>query len=145
MWGRFHGQVTHVFLFVWVYFQGFLNSCDIPLHILQGCFTDTGAIMWLPQCLWHYTDATMDTIASQITSLMIVYSTVHSRRTSKIISKLCVTGLCAGNSPEIGEFPAQMACNAENVSIWWRHHEATLKNMGKTYQNQTTKKQKWAS
>ena len=23
----------------------------------------------------------------------------------------------------IGEFPAQMASNAENVSIWWRHHE----------------------
>ena len=23
----------------------------------------------------------------------------------------------------IGEFPAQRASNAENVSIWWRHHE----------------------
>ena len=23
-----------------------------------------------------------------------------------------------------GEFPTQMANNAENVSIWWRHHEA---------------------
>ena len=22
-----------------------------------------------------------------------------------------------------GEFPAQRASNAENVSIWWRHHE----------------------
>ena len=22
-----------------------------------------------------------------------------------------------------GEFPAQMASNVENVSIWWRHHE----------------------
>ena len=40
----------------------------------------------------------------------------------KKTSKLRVTGLCAGNSPETGEFPAQMACNAENVSIWWRHH-----------------------
>ena len=47
------------------------------------------------------------------------------RRRSKIISKLCVTGLCAGNSPETGEFPTQMASNAENVSIWWRHHEYT--------------------
>ena len=37
-------------------------------------------------------------------------------------SKLRVTGLCAGNSPGTGEFPAQMASNAENVSIWWRHH-----------------------
>ena len=44
------------------------------------------------------------------------------RRRSKKTSELRVTGLCAGNSPETGEFPAQMASNAENVSIWWRHH-----------------------
>ena len=31
--------------------------------------------------------------------------------------KLRVTGLCAGNSPVTGEFPVQMASNAENVSI----------------------------
>ena len=41
---------------------------------------------------------------------------------SKKTSKLRVTGLCVGNSPVAGEFPAQMASNAENVSIWWRHH-----------------------
>ena len=40
------------------------------------------------------------------------------RRRSKKTSKLRVTGLCGGT----GEFPAQMASNAENVSIWWRHH-----------------------
>ena len=41
---------------------------------------------------------------------------------SKKTSKLRVTGLCVVNSPVTGEFPAQMASNAENVSIWWRHH-----------------------
>ena len=45
------------------------------------------------------------------------------RRRSKQILKLRVTGLCAGNSPGTGEFPAQMASNAKNASIWWRHHE----------------------
>ena len=44
-------------------------------------------------------------------------------RRSKKTSKLRVTGLCAGNSPGTGEFPAQMASNAKNVSIWWRHHD----------------------
>ena len=44
------------------------------------------------------------------------------RRRSKKISNLRVIGLCAGNSPVTGEFSAQMASNAENVSIWWRHH-----------------------
>ena len=45
------------------------------------------------------------------------------RRRSKKIAKLHVTGLCAGNLPVAGEFPAQMVINAENVFIWWRHHE----------------------
>ena len=45
------------------------------------------------------------------------------RRRWKKISKLRVTGLCAGNSPVNSEFPAQRASNAENVSIWWRHHD----------------------
>ena len=44
------------------------------------------------------------------------------RRRSKKTSNLSVTGLCEGNSPGTHEFPAQMASNAENVSIWWRHH-----------------------
>ena len=44
------------------------------------------------------------------------------RRRSKKTPKPHFTGLCAGNSPVTGEFPAQSASNAENVSIWWRHH-----------------------
>ena len=35
------------------------------------------------------------------------------RRRSNKTSKLRVTGLCVGNSPETGEFPAQMASNAD--------------------------------
>ena len=51
----------------------------------------------------------MTMVASQITSLTIVYSIVYFRRRSKKTSKLGVTGLCAGNSPGTGEFPTQMA------------------------------------
>ena len=47
------------------------------------------------------------------------------RRRSKKTSKLRATGLCAGNSPGNGEFPAQMASNAENVPISWRHHNSS--------------------
>ena len=46
-----------------------------------------------------------------------------SRRRWKKTSKLRVTGLCEGNSSVAGEFPAQRASNAENVSILWCHHE----------------------
>ena len=49
------------------------------------------------------------------------------RRRSKKTSKHRVTGLCEGNSPVTGEFPAQRASNAENVSIWWRLHVQTRK------------------
>ena len=63
----------------------------------------------------HYGDVIMVAMASQITSLTIAYSTL----------KLRVTGLCVGNSPVTGEFPALMASNTENDSIWWCHRDAT--------------------
>ena len=50
-----------------------------------------------------------------------------SRRRSKKTSKLRVTSLGAGNSPETGEFPAKIASNTENVTIWWRHHVMSCK------------------
>ena len=45
---------------------------------------------------------------------------------SKKTSKLRVTGLCEGNSPVTGEFPAEKASNTEIISIWWRHHITTF-------------------
>ena len=45
------------------------------------------------------------------------------RHRSKKTSKLHITGLCERNSPVTGEFPAQRASNAENVSIWWHHRD----------------------
>ena len=41
-----------------------------------------------------------------------------------------VTGICEGNSPVTSGFPAQRASNAENVSIWWRHHGPTSRRSG---------------
>ena len=70
----------------------------------------------------HYNDVIKGPMASRITSLAIVYSAVYSGVDQEKTSKLRVTGLCAGNSPGTVEFPAQMASNAENASIWWRHH-----------------------
>ena len=49
------------------------------------------------------------------------------RHRSKKTSKLRVTGLCGGNSLVTGEFPAQRASNVEKVSIWWRHHDMSIK------------------
>ena len=60
-------------------------------------------------------------MASQITSLAIVYSTVYSgadQNKHQSSASLAFVGEFTGT----GEFPAQIASNAENVSIWWRHH-----------------------
>ena len=73
--------------------------------------------LWHEHHITHYTDVIMSAMASQITSLTIVYSTVYSganqRKHQSSASLAFVTGT--------GEFPAQRASNAENVSIWWRY------------------------
>ena len=60
----------------------------------------------------------MDAMASQITSLTIVYSTVYSdadqRKHESSASLAFMGGIHRG--------PTQMASNAENIPIWWRHH-----------------------
>ena len=74
----------------------------------------------------------MSVMASQITSLTIVYSTIYSGADQRK-HQSSVPGLCEGNSPETGEFPAQRASNAENVSIWWRHREFVMKSVIKQH------------
>ena len=70
----------------------------------------------------HYNDVIMGAMASQITSVSIVYSTVCSDTDQRKHQSSASLAFVMGNSPLTGEFPAQMASNAENVSIWWRHH-----------------------
>ena len=73
----------------------------------------------------HYNDVTMSAMASQITSVSIICSNVCSDADQRKHQSSASLALCAGNSPVTGEFPAQRASyNAENVSVWWRHHGA---------------------
>ena len=81
-------------------------------------------------CRIHYNDVIMSAMAARITSLTIVYSIVYSGADQKN-SKFHVTGLCVGNSPITGEFPAQRASNAENVAITYpfRSDNTSLANL----------------
>ena len=54
------------------------------------------------------------------------------RHRSKKIPKRRVSGLCEGNSPVTGEFPSQRTSNAENATIWRRHHD-NLINVGQDH------------
>ena len=74
----------------------------------------------------HYGEVVMGTVASQITSLTIVYSTVYSgadqRKHQSSASLAFVRGIHRGpvNSPH--KWPV----TRENVFIWWRHHEMSV-------------------
>ena len=61
----------------------------------------------------------MGAIASQITNLTIVYSIVYSDADQSKHQSSASLAFVWG-------IPAQMASNAENVSIWWRHHDSLL-------------------
>ena len=90
----------------WSSYQTFnsIPSYQIISHtllVMRAEFSGiTSSISWLRITLTSY----MTTMASQITSLTVVYSIVSGADQQKT-SKLRVAGLCA-----------------ENVSIWWRHH-----------------------
>ena len=60
-------------------------------------------------------------MASQINSLTIIYSSVYSGADQRKHQNFAPTAFVR-DSQVTGEFPAQMASNAKNVSIWWRHH-----------------------
>ena len=60
----------------------------------------------------HYSDVIMGAI---------VNSTVYWREDQRKHHSSASLALVRGNSLVTGEFPAQRASNAGNVSIWWRH------------------------
>ena len=79
---------------------------------------DTSGHVWKLPLQWRYNKR--DGVSNYRTPDCLLNRLFRHR--SKKTSKLRVTGLCEGNSPVTGEFLAQMASNAKNVSIWWRHH-----------------------
>ena len=95
-----YGKSTLVHLIAWCREE---QQAVTPFH----CGQDLNAI-WLPLQWRHDGHDGVSNI-----SLTIVYSTVYSgadQRKHQSSASLA------------GEFPAQMASYAENVSIWWRHH-----------------------
>ena len=83
------------------------------MPILDAVYWDWNSI-WI----WHYSGTIMSMMASEITGVLIVYSTVCSgadQRKQISASLACVREFT-------GELPPQRASNEEDISIWWRHH-----------------------
>ena len=110
-------------------FNKFCKCKSTYVHGFKKCNEakePNGGLLWLLLNIWC-TDISVPQFEKDVLWCVCVnwlYSTVYSRRRSKNPSKLCVNGLCEGNSLVANEFPAhtQRASNSENVSIWWRHH-----------------------
>ena len=75
-----------------------------------------------PKYAKHYSNVIMGAMASQITSLAIVYSIVYSGTDQRKNQSSASLAFVRGIHRWPGEFPAQMASNADNISIWRRHH-----------------------
>ena len=125
-------QHSHTYSYLWEKIMIMIAAGFETVYASRGRRNFAWSINWSKEVCWsdrsepewivvHYGDVIIGAIASQITSLTIVYSAVYSDADHRKI-KLRVTGLCTGNSPGTGEFPVQMANNAESVSIWWRQH-----------------------
>ena len=89
---------------VTTFFDQILNPLVLKLRMLQQVHD--------PQLL-----------KAQITSLTSVNSTVYSGADQRKHLSSASLAFVWGKSPGTDEFPAQMASNAGNVSIWCRHHD----------------------
>ena len=69
----------------------------------------------------HYTDVIMTIMASQITSLTVVYSTVYSDADQRKHQSSASLAFMWGIHQDRWILRTK-ASYAENVSIWWRHH-----------------------
>ena len=75
----------------------------------------------------HHNDVIMSAMASQITGVSIVCSTVCPGADLRIHQSSASLAFVRGIHGWTGNSPHKKANNAENVSIWWRHHEHSLR------------------
>ena len=106
----------------------FESKYNFPGPDLVDMALPTWWILWSTGWSWyrkfyynHYCDVIMGAMAFQFPSLTIVYSTVYSDADQRKIKAPRHWPLC-GKFTDDRWIPRTKASNAENVSIWWRHH-----------------------
>ena len=144
-----HGFVVLCFVVV---MQSFImNSHEVFIHIHQGCFAGTGAIVRLPQCQWSKPDGygkisqcittTKHSKAKTVCIFLGIYCISRKRSlTSSTMSSIWWQGipndvmaklnfphywpLCEGNPPVTGGFPSQRVSNTIGLVLHkskWRY------------------------
>ena len=72
----------------------------------------------------HYNDFIMSAVTSQITGVSIVLSSIFSGADQRKHQSSASLAFVRGNPLVTDGFPLRSVDNAENVSIWWRHHDS---------------------
>ena len=120
----FHGR-WHTPLIIWGPFYHPINRFMLRPHKVQIprdiCFErfDRREVRFTP-LQWRHNER--DGVSNHQPHDCLLNHSFRCRSNKTSESKLRVTGFWEGNSPVTGEFPAQRASNAVNVSIGWRHH-----------------------
>ena len=80
----------------------------------------------LSGALYHYNDVIMSAMASHITSLTIVYSTVYPRHRSKKHQSSASLAFAKWIHRWPVNFPHKGPVTRKNVSVWWRYRIAHI-------------------
>ena len=94
--------------------------------------TDACALCYLTDefCVFYYNDVTLSVMALQIASISKVYSTICLSSHQRKHQRPRYRPFCEGNSQATGGFFSQRACNAESVSVSWRHNASNMATIG---------------
>ena len=106
--------------FLLLIYDCIIAQANMLSHYVKGTLWSHYLYIWLFHMTIRWRHNECDGISNHQAHNCLLKCLFRCR--SKETLKLRVTGLCAGNSPVTGEFPTQRGSNAENVSIWWRHH-----------------------
>ena len=100
-----------VLCFVMVMQSFIMNSHEVFIHIHQGCFAGTGAILRLPQCQWSKPDG-YGKISQCITT------TKHSKAktVSIFLGIYCMFMRCIGHGHSESITACWFSCHVENMS-----------------------------
>ena len=94
-----------------------ISTVRIFVHVIIDTYSHQNRVLW-----WRHYER--DSVSNH-RHLDFLLNRLFRRR-SKKTSKLCVTGLCEGNTPVAGGlFLSERVSKRENVSIWWRQNAIT--------------------
>ena len=91
-----------------------------PKFYVCLCCATCYTLHWTP--IYHCNDVIMSAMASQITGVSIVCSTICSSADQRNHQSSASLAFVRGMHRSPVDPPSQMAINAEIIFSWWRHH-----------------------